>query len=70
MRHKVAGAIVEFVDGPLREDPWRLGKGLRGELAGLRSARRGEYRVIYRLNETDRTVEVVFVSHRRDAYRP
>jgi mRNA interferase RelE/StbE len=47
-----------------------LGKELRGELAGLRSARRGEYRVIYRLHEQDRIIEVISVSHRRDAYRP
>ena len=67
---KAAAAIVEFIDGPLREDPYRLGKPLRGELMGLRSARRGEYRVLFRLDEAERTLDVVFVSHRRDAYRP
>jgi mRNA interferase RelE/StbE len=67
---KAASAIFEFVDGPLRQNPLRLGKELRGELAGLRSARRGEYRVIYRLDEDERTIHLVFVSHRRDAYRP
>ena len=66
---KAAAAIVEFIDGPLRENPQRLGKELRGEMAGLRSARRGEYRVIYRLLEQERLIEVIFVSHRRDAYR-
>ena len=62
-------AIAEFIDGPLRENPQRLGKELRGEMIGLRSARRGEYRVIYRLREQERVIEVIFVSHRRDAYR-
>lgn len=66
---KAASAIFQFVDGPLRQNPLRLGKELRGELAGLRSARRGEYRVIYRLDEDERTIHLVFVSHRRDAYR-
>lgn len=66
---KAAAAIVEFIDGPLRENPARLGKELRGELTGLRSAQRGEYRVIYRLREAERVIEVVFISHRRDAYR-
>ena len=66
---KAAAAIVEFIDGPLREHPQRFGKELRGEMTGLRSARRGEYRVIYRLREQERLVEVIFVSHRRDAYR-
>ena len=66
---KAAPAIVEFIDGPLRENPQRLGNQLRGELTGLWSARRGEYRVIYRLREQDRTIEIILVSHRRDAYR-
>ena len=66
---KAAAALVEFIDGPLRENPSRMGKELRGELAGLRSARRGEYRVIYRLREQERIIEVIAVSHRRDAYR-
>ena len=65
-----AAAIVEFVDGPLSENPHRLGKQLRGELTGLWSARRGEYRVLYRLWDQERIIEVIFVSHRRDAYRP
>lgn len=67
---KTAAAIFEFVDGPLRANPYRLGKQLRGEFTGLWSARRGEYRIIYRLDEEDRTLHLVFVSHRRDAFRP
>jgi mRNA interferase RelE/StbE len=66
---KTASAIFEFVDGPLRENPLRVGKELRGELTGLWSARRGEYRVIYRLDEETRTSHLVLISHRRDAYR-
>ena len=66
---KTASAIFEFVDGPLRENPLRVGKELRGELTGLWSARRGEYRVIYRLDEENRTIHLVLISHRRDAYR-
>ena len=66
---KTASAIFEFVDGPLRENPLRVGRELRGELTGLWSARRGEYRVIYRLDEETRTIHLVLISHRRDAYR-
>ena len=66
---KAASAIVEFIDGPLRENPLRLGKELRGEFAGLRSARRGDYRIIYRSKIPDRTIELVHIAHRRDAYR-
>ncbi len=46
---KAAVAAVEFIYGSLAENPERVGKPLRRELAGLRSARRGEYRVIYRI---------------------
>jgi mRNA-degrading endonuclease RelE of RelBE toxin-antitoxin system len=33
------------------------------------SARRGTYRVIYRIDEKARTVTIVDITHRRDAYR-
>ncbi|MGI8680154.1 MAG: type II toxin-antitoxin system RelE family toxin [Jatrophihabitans sp.] len=48
----------------------RVGEPLRGELSGIWAARRGTYRVPYRLNEGQREVIVVRVDHRRDAYRP
>jgi mRNA interferase RelE/StbE len=55
--------------GPLLDDPHRVGKPLTRELAGYHSARRGAYRVIYRIDETARTVHVVRVDHRADVYR-
>jgi mRNA-degrading endonuclease RelE of RelBE toxin-antitoxin system len=54
---------------PLLDDPHRVGKPLTRELAGYHSARRGAYRVIYRIDETARTVHVVRVDHRADVYR-
>jgi len=66
---KVAAAIVEFVTGPLADNPRRLSKPLAGELAGYRSARRGDYRVILRLDEERHTVLVVQVDHRADVHR-
>lgn len=65
---KVAAAAFEFIMGALRENPHRLGKPLREPLAPLYSARRGEYRVIYRIFDARLVIEVVSVSHRRDAY--
>ena len=67
---KVATAVVEFVHGSLADNPRRLGRPLRLELEGLHVARRGDYRVIYRIDEAGRRVEVVAVEHRSDAYRP
>lgn len=65
----VAAAVFAFLSGPLRTDPYRVGKPLVGTLAGLRSARRGEYRVIYRIDGHRLLVDVVTIAHRRDAYR-
>jgi mRNA interferase RelE/StbE len=64
----VAAAVWHFVSGPLLDDPHRVGKPLRFELEGYRSARRGQYRVIYRIDEHEVVVEVIKMSHRGDAY--
>lgn len=66
----VAAAVIEFLTGTLVQNPHRVGKPLRGELAGIHSARRGTYRVLYRINEDRREVVVVRIDHRSDAYRP
>ena len=66
----VAAAVIEFITGPLLENPQRVGVALRsGELAGLWSARRGTYRILYRIDDLNTRVEVVRVGHRRDIYR-
>jgi mRNA interferase RelE/StbE len=65
-----AWAIFEFINGPLREDPWRVSKPLHDELEGFRGARRGEYRVIFRIDEEEHVIGVVRVDHRSDIYRP
>lgn len=63
---KVAAAVVEFAYGALAENPQRVGKALRFELEGLHSARRGDFRIIYRIGEQ---VTIVAIEHRADAYR-
>jgi mRNA-degrading endonuclease RelE of RelBE toxin-antitoxin system len=67
---KVATAAVEFIYGSLAASPHRVGKPLRLGLAGLHSARRGDYRVIYRINDSQHRIDVVAIEHRSDAYRP
>lgn len=66
----VAAAVIEFLTGPLITDPHRVGKPLRGDLAGIHSTRRGTYRVLYRINDALREVIILRIDHRRDAYRP
>jgi mRNA interferase RelE/StbE len=65
----VAAAAYEFMTGPLLSQPHRVGKRLLPPLDDRFSARRGTYRIIYRIDEDARIVTVVDVGHRRDIYR-
>jgi mRNA interferase RelE/StbE len=67
---KVATAVVEFLYGSLAASPHRVGKPLKLALQGLHSARRGDFRVIYRIDDERCLVTVVAIEHRADAYRP
>ena len=67
---KVAAAIVEFMLGPLTDNPHRVGHELHRELEGLRSARRGPYRVVYEIIEAADEIHVLRIDHRADVYRP
>jgi mRNA interferase RelE/StbE len=65
----VTAAVTEFLSGALLDNPHRVGKPLARELAGYHSARRGAYRVVYRIDEPARTAHVVRIDHRSDVYR-
>lgn len=65
----IAAAAYEFISGPLLRQPHRVGKRLLPPLDDRFSARRGTYRIIYRIDDKARVVTVVDVAHRRDAYR-
>ena len=65
----IAGAVIDFITGPLLLEPKRVGRELRNELVGIHSARRGTYRILYRINDDERTVTVIRIDHRRDIYR-
>jgi len=56
--------------GALAEAPRRVGKPLVGELSGLWSARRGDYRIVYEIDDEAGAILVHRVQHRRDVYRP
>ena len=66
----VAAAVVEFITGPLLEQPARVGKPLTRQLSRYWSARRGAYRVVYAVDEEIKVVLVVRIEHRADVYRP
>lgn len=65
----VAAAAMETIDGPLASNPHRVGKPLDEPFDGYHSARRGTYRILYRINEDKHTVEIHSIRHRRDGYR-
>ena len=62
VKQEIRGAIRSLQDSPL------TGHNLQQELAGYRSFRVRTYRIIYRLNDEDRTIDVVFVGQRRNVY--
>jgi len=67
----VAAAAVEFITGPLLENPHRVGKPLGEELTGIYSARLArDWRVLYEIDDTKRAVIVLDVRQRSTAYRP
>lgn len=69
MPDRVALAIVEFITVVMSANPMRLSKPLTGRPDGLRSARRGDYRVLLWIDEAESTVVIVRVAHRGDVYR-
>ncbi|MGD9704517.1 MAG: type II toxin-antitoxin system RelE/ParE family toxin [Acidimicrobiia bacterium] len=65
----VRDAAIALMSGSLSDNPRRVGKPLVGELEGLWSARRGDFRVVYEIDEDACTVIVLRVQHRGDVYR-
>ena len=70
MKPGVAFAMLEFLNGPVCDNPQRLGKPLAEPFLGLMSARRGQYRAVYRIDDQAHRVLVIAVEHRADVYRP
>lgn len=64
-----AFAAWEFITGPLSLRPRVVGVPLRAPFEGMWRARRGEYRVRYRIDDANHQVIVLDIDHRRDAYR-
>ncbi len=64
----VAAAVLEFCDAALAVNPRRAGKPLFGPLAGCHGARRGTYRIVYRIGKTNRVVHVLGIDHRSEIY--
>lgn len=70
LTESVAAAVWELINGPLRQQPHRLGKPLREPFAGQWVARRSTYRVRYRINEHAHSIFILDIRGRADAYQP
>jgi len=66
---KIAHAAYACINGPLLDDPRRVGKPRKPPLAPAYSAHRGDYRILYLIDDSTSTVEVTAISRRSDAYR-
>ncbi|MGD0254920.1 MAG: type II toxin-antitoxin system RelE/ParE family toxin [Acidimicrobiales bacterium] len=66
---KVRDAALVALRGPISENPHQLGKALVGKLAGLFSTRRGDYRIIYEIDDASKVVTVHRIQHRASVYR-
>ncbi len=64
---KVTAAIAEFIHASLLDTPYR-GKPLSNELQGYHSARRGDYRIIYTIDDEEKAVDIVRIGHRSHVY--
>lgn len=65
----VAAAAIDLITGALVDAPRRVGKPLRHELEGFWSARRGSFRVLYRIDDERHEVVGLRIEHRNSAYR-
>ncbi len=63
-------AIVEFAFGDLANHPLRVGKPLNRALTGLFGARRGPYRLLYRMDDETLWVYIVHCGAPRDVSLP
>jgi len=66
---RIVPAIVEFAYGDLAREPRRVGRPLERELAGTFSARRGPYRLLYRVDDEAARIYILRIDHRADVYR-
>jgi mRNA-degrading endonuclease RelE of RelBE toxin-antitoxin system len=65
---EVAAAALETIQRAIASNPHRVGKPLDEPFDGFYSARRGTYRIIYRIDAAKHLVEIHSTRHRRDVY--
>ncbi len=64
----IRNRVKKAIETRLTIDPVGLGKPLRYSFSGHRRIRVGDYRIIYRIDQKNETVTIVFIKHRKDVY--
>lgn len=59
--------VVRALEG-LQDDPF-VGKSLKGTLEGMYSIRVWPLRVLYEIRRKERDILILFIGHRKDAYK-
>lgn len=65
---KIVDVVVNFIFGPLKENPERVGKKLEAPFQDQWSARRGDYRVVYHVDQKNLKIIVLDIEHRAHVY--
>lgn len=61
--------IANVIQKKITSNPVLFGESLRSNLVGFRRLRVGDYRVIYRIKEEEKTVYIITIGHRRYVYK-
>lgn len=61
--------IIRAIESRLMVDPISYGKPLRYSLKGHRRIRVGDYRIVYRIDNSKKQVVIVAIKHRKDVYK-
>jgi mRNA interferase RelE/StbE len=64
----IVAQIREKIDDHIAHFPKDMGKRLKGEFRGLNSNRHGDYRIIYRIIEREKTIIITNIGHRGEIY--
>lgn len=64
----IKSRIANVLYNVLSPNPF-LGKALKADLKGLYSYRVGDYRIIYNILKRELIIQIIKISHRREAYR-
>ena len=68
--HPELKSIIRTRLDMIKKEPYiGIGKQLERELSANRSVRAKRYRIVYKLNEATRTIEIHYVGHRKDVYQ-